>query len=295
MANLPAVQAPTRDLLPVAQDWGIMLQMSEALFKSGLLPAHIKNTQSALAIIQKGIELGIPPMYALSNIVVVQGRPTANAELMLALIYRDHGDDAVVFTESTPTRCTISYKRRGWATRQAHSFTIEEARAANLVKAGPWTQYPAAMLRARCISATARMAFPDSIGGMYSADELGATVEVIDGQVQITALPESPPEPLPIGGEMANTGRQYQTHTILAELTIMQSVWRELTGEIVTIPEGKNLETLQRFRDRWQEKITAAKQEQAADPFPELSNPTASIRQPVAAGVADADESPFSD
>jgi hypothetical protein len=33
------------------------------------------------------------------------------------------------------------------------------------------------MLRARCISAVARMAFPDSIGGMYTAEELGAEVD----------------------------------------------------------------------------------------------------------------------
>jgi hypothetical protein len=49
------------------------------------------------------------------------------------------------------------------------------------------------MLRARCLSAVARMAFPDSIGGMYSPDELGASVRVegetvvFDGETVIDA------------------------------------------------------------------------------------------------------------
>lgn len=189
MENVPTVQAPRRELLPVATDWGIMLQMADALYKSGLLPLHIKSTQAALAIIQKGIELGVPPMYALSNIVVVQGKPGANAELMLALIYRDHGDNAVEFAETTPHACVISYRRRGWPSPRTYSFSIEDAKQAGLIKQGPWTTYPAAMLRARCISAVARMAFPDSIGGMYSAEELGTQVRVIDGIVEVGTEP----------------------------------------------------------------------------------------------------------
>jgi len=39
------------------------------------------------------------------------------------------------------------------------------------------------MLRARCISAVARMAFPDVISGVYTPEELGGSVQVIDDQV----------------------------------------------------------------------------------------------------------------
>lgn len=160
-----------------------MVQMSEALFQSGLLPAHIKNSQAAFAIVAKGWELGIPPMYALSNIVVIQGKPTANAELMAALIYRDHGDDALAFPDSSNDACTTRYKRRGWLQASSYTFTIADAKRAGLT-GGNWDKYPAAMLRARCISAVARMAFPDTIGGLYEPSELGAAVVVdADGAV----------------------------------------------------------------------------------------------------------------
>jgi hypothetical protein len=117
---------------------------------------------------------------------------------MLALIYRDHGDEAINFMETSGTGCHVRYKRRGWKDYQHHTFAIEEAKQAGLIKPGPWTQYPAAMLRARCISAVARMAFPDSIGGMYTPEELGAEVDQ-DGSVvahvaTVHALPQPEPD-----------------------------------------------------------------------------------------------------
>jgi hypothetical protein len=144
---------------------------------------------------QKGKELGIAPMYAMSNIAVIQGKPTANSELMLALIYRDHGDDAVVFEESTAERCTVSFKRRNAQRRGQFTFTMQEARTAGLT-GGNWQKYPAAMLRARCVSAVARMGFPDSVGGMYTPEELGQSedgegeIVIVNGQDVNTATGE---------------------------------------------------------------------------------------------------------
>lgn len=184
-------------LLPDAQSWKTMLDMAETLVKSGMLPAHIKTPQAAVAIIQKGLELGVPPMYALSNIVHIQGKPTANSELMLALIYRDHGDAAVGFQESTADHCTVAYRRRGWAQPGLFTFTMKEAEAAGLLKNQVWRSYPAAMLRARAISAVARMAFPDSIGGMYTPEELGATVDADGDVIDVPSTPQRPTDSRP--------------------------------------------------------------------------------------------------
>lgn len=185
-------------LLPDAQSWKTMLDMAETLVKSGMLPQHIKSPQAAVAIIQKGLELGVPPMYALSNIVHIQGKPTANSELMLALIYRDHGDAAVTFQESTSDHCTVAYRRRGWSQPGLFTFTMAEAEQAGLLKNAVWRSYPAAMLRARAISAVARMAFPDSIGGMYTPEELGATVDADGDVIDVPSTPQRPADSRPI-------------------------------------------------------------------------------------------------
>lgn len=182
--------AQTNAALPATSEWETMREMAKALVESGLLPQHVKTPQAALAIMLKGREIGVPAMQALSNIVVIQGKPTCNAEIMNALIYRDHGDHALRFIEATNDVATLEYKRRSWTTYQQFSFTIADAKQAGL-QGGNWAKYPAAMLRARCISAVARMAFADSIGGMYTPEELGAAVTVEDGdRVVFDAAPQ---------------------------------------------------------------------------------------------------------
>lgn len=183
--------AQRQTVLPDASTWQTMMQMAGQLVESGMLPQAIKTPAAALAIMQKGAELGIPPMYALSNIGIINGRPVVGAEVLLAMIYRDHGDNAIVVEETTAEGCTVAYRRRGWGEARRFSWTADDAKRAGLLgKGGPWSQYPAAMLRARCISAIARAAFADSIGGMYTPEELGAAVEVVDGEVVVVDQPK---------------------------------------------------------------------------------------------------------
>lgn len=181
--------------LPSTTEWQTIVQMAGMLVPTGYLPASIKTAEQAVLIILKGRELNIPPLYALSNIVVVQGKPTCSAELMLALVYRDQGDLAVIVEESTAEVCRVTYRRRGWDRARSFAFTIADARTAELAGKGTWKQYPQAMLRARCISAVARLAFPDSIAGMYTPEELGAEVRVTDdGALEVDVRAEPAPQ-----------------------------------------------------------------------------------------------------
>lgn len=171
-------------MIPSTDEWSLMRDMASRLVPTGFLPQAINTPEKAVAIMLKGRELRIPPMQALSNISMVQGKPTVGAELMLALIYRDHGRQALRVKESDNQHCTIEYRTVGWEGTSEHTFTIEEARQAGLIKNGPWTQYPATMLRWRAISQVAKFAFPDSIGGMYVTGELGDDVTITpDGDV----------------------------------------------------------------------------------------------------------------
>lgn len=187
-------------LIPAQSEWKLLREMAASLVPTGFLPSGIKTPEQAVAVMLKGRELRVPPMYALSNIVVVQGKPTCGAELMLALIYRDHGKKAIRVKESTDQQCTVEYRLEGWDGVQSYSFTIEQAEQAGLFKNAVWKQYPAAMLRARCVSAVARMAFPESIGGMYSPGELGDDVAVTDeGDVVSVSGREVSQQPEEIG------------------------------------------------------------------------------------------------
>lgn len=155
-----------------------MLSEAQKYVASGLLPPNIKTAAAALLIMKCGRELGVPATYALRNIHVWSGRPTCSAELMLALIKRDHGSGAIRVKSSTPTECVIEYREDGWDGVSTYSFTQAMAKTAGLADKPTWKQYPDALLRARAISAVARFAFPGSIAGLYLPEELGAEVTV---------------------------------------------------------------------------------------------------------------------
>ncbi len=172
----------TMNVIPSREEWSTIHDMAKALLPTGFLPQSIKTPEQATAIMLKGRELNVPPMYALSNIVVVQGKPTVSAEMMLALVQRDHGLNSMWIEESTNEYCKVGYRAGGGT--KFYSFTMEDAKRANLMKNQVWNAYPAAMLRARAISAVARMAFPGSIAGLYVPGELGDDVTVTeDGEI----------------------------------------------------------------------------------------------------------------
>lgn len=182
--------SPRDVTMPTMDQWRLMIQQADVLVKSRFLPQSIQTAEQAVAVILTGRELGIPTMGALRNIVIIQGRPTIQAGLMAALVYRDHGDAALEVVESTPQLCRVRYRRRGWAEAREYVFSLDDAKRADLVGKATWKQYPQAMLRARAISAVCTMAFQDSILGMYTPEELDAEVEVdASGEVIAKALP----------------------------------------------------------------------------------------------------------
>lgn len=139
----------------------------------GFVPAAYLGKPNAIAAAMlTGIEIGMGPLESLREIHIVQGRPTLSSASMLARAIR--AGIKVEWLEATDkaarlrlTRGTVSYEQ---------SWTMEDAKRADLAnKSGPWKTYPAAMLRARAISAAVRAFCPDVIGGggLYTPEEAG--------------------------------------------------------------------------------------------------------------------------
>jgi hypothetical protein len=169
--------------------WKMAKDQASMLIQTGFLPQAIDSVPKAVAVMMKGRELGVPPMYALGNIHIINQKPSLSAELMLALVQRDYGADRMWVASTSNTECRVEWIQHG--TVRSYTFTIQDAQNAKITGNAMWVKYPAAMLRARAISAACRMAFPASIAGMYTPEELGGTVEVDgDGQVIVSATPE---------------------------------------------------------------------------------------------------------
>jgi hypothetical protein len=177
-SKLPTLSKQQPSTLPTAQEWNILKDQVGVLLKSGFLPSSIKNENQAVAIAIKGRELGIPPMQAFSHIHIVSGKPTISAELMLALVYRNCPGAAITILQTDDKGCEISAARTASQPQTKFSFTIEDAKKAELLNKDNWRKYPGAMLRARCISIMARAIFPDCLmGASYTPEELGAETD----------------------------------------------------------------------------------------------------------------------
>ena len=168
---------PMGELLPSQGTWDTMKRQGAELLKSGFLPASIKTPEQFIAIVLKGRELGLPPMYACNHIVVIQGKPTMSAEVQLAMIFKHCPTAKINYLEVSNDRCVVKASRDG-ANFSQFSFTMEDAKAANLTSKENWRKYPRAMLRSRCVSELARSLFPDCLAGVsYTPEELGAVVD----------------------------------------------------------------------------------------------------------------------
>jgi hypothetical protein len=187
---------------PIA-DWQLMHAQAQTLVKSGFLPDHVNTPEKALAIMQRGRELGIPPMLALGSISIIKGKPVLAADLMAGLVYRaidQRGDGLLDIIASTPGECVIRYRRWGQREAREYQYTWDDAVRAGADKSNPtYRAHPAAMLRARAISAVCRMAFADVVGGIYTPEEIATIPDVAEApsELHIDAVSDAMGSPPP--------------------------------------------------------------------------------------------------
>lgn len=153
----------------------------------------VATAQQAAAIMLKGHELGLSLTASFDFINVIQDKPTLIPRGALALIIGSPEYDGMKIEDLSekgqPTACKVWMKRKNGLEYTA-TFSMEDAKRADLIKPGSgWAKYPANMLRWRAIGFAADIVFPDVLGGMKRADELGADLtpdgEVIQGSWKV--------------------------------------------------------------------------------------------------------------
>jgi hypothetical protein len=199
---------------------------ARALSDSGLLPAQYrKQPANVLYALEYGAAIGIGTMAAITGVHVIEGKPSASAGLISALvrraghrlrqrIERDAQGNPVGVCEIVRTDDPDFTYRSEWTFQRAVTAGLVEIRNGKPYardkngKALPWEKYPEAMLKARATTECARDACEEVLFGLhYTPEELGAEVAE-DGTVIITdarpaaprqqpAPPPQPPAPLP--------------------------------------------------------------------------------------------------
>jgi hypothetical protein len=186
-------------------------RFATCLAKSGLAPKGIESPEAIVIAVQMGMEVGLPPMAALQNIAVINGRPSLWGDAMLAVVratgeleefnewFEQEGErinrTPSKYGDDTTAVCHV--KRRGSDALPDVAFSVADAKRANLwAKQGPWSQYPSRMLKFRARAFALRDAFGDALRGMLSTEEAqDIAPKEVKGSVVEAARPQlfSPP------------------------------------------------------------------------------------------------------
>lgn len=262
-----------------ADDLGAKVTYAKHLAQAGLLPkAYHGQPGNVLLAVEMGESLGIPTMTAISSIHIVDGKPTASAGLMSALVRRaGHrlrvtGDDTRAVAEIVRADDPDFTFRSEW--------TMERAKAAGLTGKGVWKSYPAAMLKARAISEVARDACQEALSGViYTPEELGAAITVdADGEMVMEAQPTTAPLEDIVDAEVVeedtSSPRDWPRDIATADdLDVLRAMWVEAKADGVLDLYGPDI----------QARVAAVK---AATPIPPRYEPEPEADGDAAAGIA---------
>ena len=144
-------------------------RLARVAVASGLV--QVRRPEEAVVLLLTGHELGLSPMQSLRGIYVVSGRPVLSADLMVAVVRRSGLCASWRVVESTAEACTIETQRMGQEPARK-TWTMADAKRAQVTGKGTWSQYPAQMLRHRCAADLARQEYSDVLMGLYDPDEL---------------------------------------------------------------------------------------------------------------------------
>lgn len=161
--------------------------------------------EGIFAIVETAKSLGIDPRIALSGgLYYTKGKVEMSARMMSALI-RSKKHSISKDPESNDTKCILHGKRADNGDIWTVSFSIEEAKSANLVRPNsPWINFPSDMLYARALSRLARQLFTDVIGNCYVEGEISQDPNIKEfPKIEIKAVEvvEEPKEPETISEE----------------------------------------------------------------------------------------------
>ena len=169
---------------------------------SGL--CRVKRPEEAAVILLTGRELGLSPMQSLRGIYVVNGAPVLSSDLLVAVVRRSGLCASWRVVESTPDACTITTIRQGESESTTKTWTMLDAKRAQVTGKPIWSQYPAQMLRHRCAADLAREVYPDVVLGLYTPEEMDS-VERHESPREIAVVrapaPVAAPSLAPLGVE----------------------------------------------------------------------------------------------
>ncbi|MEU1494328.1 hypothetical protein ABZ456_29255 [Streptomyces sp. NPDC005776] len=173
---------------PVPASLPEKMQYAQALAAANMLPSQYRQQPANLLwALEFADSLGLHPMAAITGVHVIEGKPSASAALISALVRRAGHKLRVTGNDQQGTAQIVRADDPGFTFEC--TWTWDRAKQAGLTNKKVWQNYPAAMLKARAITEVAREACEEALSGMhYTPEELGANVDAegvpVDAEVQ---------------------------------------------------------------------------------------------------------------
>lgn len=162
--------------LSMAEQW----RFAETVSGSSILPrAYREDPGAVLVAVNLGAAMGLAPAEALYRIHVIEGKPSASAELITANVRKAGHRLRVRATNETATAEIVRADDPDFTYEV--TWTIQDAQRAGLAGKDVWKKYPSSMLRARAITECARMACPEALYGVIYTPEEAQDASADDG------------------------------------------------------------------------------------------------------------------
>lgn len=154
---------------------GERIAYARALAAANLLPkAYRDQPANVLLAMEYADALGLRPMAVIQNLHIIEGKPSASAELIGALVRRA-GHRLRVHLEKPGTPEAVAIAEIVRSDDPEYVFTalwsLPRAKQAGLLGKDNWQHYPEQMLKRRATSEAARDACPEVLSGLYEHDE----------------------------------------------------------------------------------------------------------------------------
>jgi hypothetical protein len=147
------------------------VELARSIAGTEFVPRALRHNAATIsAAILYGDEIGLGPMQSLAQIAVIEGRPTVSAQAQRALVLA--AGHELWLEELTATRATWCGRRAGTDAVTRVTWTMDDARRANLAGKQNWRTYPRQMLSARASAELVRAVFADVVGGLAATEEI---------------------------------------------------------------------------------------------------------------------------
>jgi hypothetical protein len=145
-----------------------LFRLCKALSMAQLLPQALRGKPSdVLIIVLYGQELGLSPIQSIQAIYVVNGKPQLAGQLWLAKLTEAGHEYEIVHGQGS---CTVTITRGDNGRSHTETFTLDDAKRANLAGKDIWKSYPKRMLMWRAVSDCASVICPDVALGFGIAE-----------------------------------------------------------------------------------------------------------------------------